>query len=75
MEYVTALASAPQTWALAAEYLAWCPVHGEAGLRALLARLPAAGDDRLALKALQVSGCFVSVTCISFQACGQPAMK
>ena len=56
LEYAAALASAPATWALAAEYLAWCPAHGEAALRALLERLPVADNDRLALRALQVRG-------------------
>ncbi len=53
LEYAACLASSRQTWQLAAEYLAWCPVHGEAALAKLLEQLPVTQSDRLAAQALQ----------------------
>ena len=53
LEYAACLAMSRQTWQLAAEYLAWCPVHGEAALKQLLEELPVGQSDRLAQQALQ----------------------
>ena len=56
LEYAEALAASQQTWPLAAEYLAWCPMHGEGALARLLEDLPlATRSDRMAMKALQAS--------------------
>lgn len=56
LEYAEALAASQQTWPLAAEYLAWCPVQGEGALARLLEDLPlATSSDRVAMKALQAS--------------------
>lgn len=40
LHYVETLTGHATTWQLAAEYLAWCPVHGSAVLEALLDRSP-----------------------------------
>lgn len=40
LHYVETLAGHAATWQLAAEYLAWCPVHGSAVLEALLDKSP-----------------------------------
>ena len=41
---------------LAAEYLAWCPVHGEAAFRTLLRSVPVGGDDqRLPRRAVRLA--------------------
>ncbi len=56
LEDASALMTAPQTWELAVEYLAWCPVHGEAVLQRFLEQLALVQEsDDLALKALQAS--------------------
>lgn len=56
LEYADSLAASQQTWPLAAEYLAWCPVHGESSLIRLLENLPlASSSDRMAMKAIQAS--------------------
>jgi hypothetical protein len=69
LEYAEALAASQQTWPLAAEYLAWCPMHGEGALARLLEDLPlATSSDRIALKALQASK---SWSCMPFFG-GQP---
>ena len=58
LEYADALAASHLTWPLAAEYLAWCPVHGQSSLIRLLESLPlATSPDRMAMKAVQVSPC------------------
>ncbi|BDA46981.1 Nuclear pore complex protein NUP85 [Coccomyxa sp. Obi] len=55
LEYASALMTTPQTWELAVEYLAWCPVHGQAALQRFLEQLPVGQESEdLALKALQV---------------------
>ena len=41
---------------MAAEYLAWCPIHGESALRTLLRSVPmTGGDQRLARHALRLA--------------------
>ncbi|KAF6253026.1 Nup85 nucleoporin-domain-containing protein [Scenedesmus sp. NREL 46B-D3] len=56
LHYVETLAAHASTWQLAAEYLAWCPVHGSAVLEALLekSRFPMQ-DDVSALKAVALA--------------------
>lgn len=54
LEYASALMTTPQTWELAVDYLAWCPVHGQAALQRFLEQLPVGQESEdLALKALQ----------------------
>ena len=54
LEYASALMTTPQTWELAVEYLAWCPVHGRPALQRFLEQLPVGQESEdLALKALQ----------------------
>ena len=56
LEYAESLGASQQTWPLAAEYLAWCPVHGRSSLIRLLEGLPlASSSERMAMKALQAS--------------------
>jgi hypothetical protein len=40
LHYVDTLVGQAATWQIAAEYLAWCPVHGSAVLEGLLERSP-----------------------------------
>ncbi|CAL5224153.1 g6790 [Coccomyxa viridis] len=55
LEYAESLGASQQTWPLAAEYLAWCPVHGRSSLIRLLEGLPLArSSERTVTKALQV---------------------
>lgn len=44
LHYVETLAAHASTWQLAAEYLAWCPVHGSAVLEALLEKSRVSGQ-------------------------------
>ncbi len=54
LEYASALMTTPQTWEVAVEYLAWCPVHGQPALQRFLEQLPVGQESEdLALKALQ----------------------
>ena len=56
LAYAESLGASQQTWPLAAEYLAWCPVHGRSSLVRLLDSLPlATSPERMAMKAIQVS--------------------
>ena len=56
LEYAESLGVSQQTWPLAAEYLAWCPVHGRSSLIRLLEGLPlTSGSERMAIKAIQAS--------------------
>lgn len=56
LEYAESLGASQQTWPLAAEYLAWCPVHGLSSLTILLEGLPlTSGSERMAMKAMQAS--------------------
>ena len=56
LEYAESLGASQQTWPLAAEYFAWCPVHGRSSLISLLEGLPlASGPERMAMKAMQAS--------------------
>lgn len=56
LHYVETLTGHATTWQLAAEYLAWCPVHGSAVLEALLDRSPFPLQDEVtALKAFALA--------------------
>ncbi|KAF8073073.1 ema [Scenedesmus sp. PABB004] len=46
LHYVETLLGHAPTWQLAAEYLAWCPVHGAAALEAALDRSPVRAERR-----------------------------
>ena len=56
LQYATSLATSPSLWALAAQYMAWCPMHGQEAMRTLLLRVPlcSAGvpDEQLAMRVL-----------------------
>ncbi|CAM6129238.1 unnamed protein product [Calypogeia fissa] len=54
LSYAQSLASHPLTWQLAPQYLAACPRQGLGMLETLLLSLPVSGDNRLALKALEI---------------------
>ena len=59
LEYAESLGASQHTWPLAAEYLAWCPVHGRSSLIGLLEGLPLAStSERMAMKALQASASY-----------------
>ena len=58
LQYAASLTSMSVTsWSLAAQYLAWCPVHGRAAMRTLLERVPLTSggllDERLAKRVLR----------------------
>ena len=56
LEYAESLGASRQTWPLAAQYLAWCPVHGRSNLIRLLEGLPlASSPESMAVKAIQAS--------------------
>eukprot|EP00879_Flechtneria_rotunda_P019929 GHRR01020947.1.p1 GENE.GHRR01020947.1~~GHRR01020947.1.p1 ORF type:complete len:757 (+),score=295.89 GHRR01020947.1:835-3105(+) len=56
LNYAESLAGSAATWQLAAEYLAWCPVHGAPVLEILLDRsLFVVQDEQSALKALALA--------------------
>ena len=56
LEYAESLGASRQTWPLAAEYLAWCPVHGRSSLIRLLEGLAlASSPESMAVKAIQAS--------------------
>lgn len=56
LEFAAALAPHATTWALAASYLSWCEVYGQAAFHALIERLPFdAANPGLAFKASELS--------------------
>ena len=55
LDYSAALAPHATTWPLAASYLAWCDVYGQAAFSAVMERLPLqAVEPKLALKAAEI---------------------
>lgn len=70
LEYAESLAASQQTWPLAAEYFAWCPVHGESSLIRLLEGLPlASSSDRMAMKAIQASRHLTALNALVYDVC------
>lgn len=47
LHYVETLMAQSSTWQLAAEYLAWCPVHGADTLEAMLMRILVRTEPRV----------------------------
>ena len=69
LNYVEVLAGGASTWALAADYLAWCPVYGADALEALLDKSPVSEAWLMCWYGLEFHA---AVKCCHNQACALP---